>query len=237
MILTAHQPVYLPWLGLFHKISLADKFCFFDDVQYEVRGWNNRNYIKGNNSDKMLLTVPVLSKGHIGKSYMQLKINNGSSWQKKHWGTIECVYKKHPYFDLYADDLLYFYKKRWEYLVDLNFEMLLYFLKVLNINIEVVRMSDNVFSGEKSSLVLDMCRKLNADAYIFGKLGADYADVVAFNRYGIEVEFQDYQHPVYPQISSVFTEGLSIIDLLFNCGDEAKAILLHDNVSNFVKEG
>lgn len=46
MILTAHQPVYLPWLGLFHKIALSDVYCFFDDVQYLRRDWNNRNKIK-----------------------------------------------------------------------------------------------------------------------------------------------------------------------------------------------
>ena len=46
MILTAHQPVYLPWLGLFHKISLSDTYVFFDEVQYLPKDWMNRNYIK-----------------------------------------------------------------------------------------------------------------------------------------------------------------------------------------------
>ena len=42
MILTAHQPVYLPWLGLFHKIALSDKFVYFDQVQYLPKDWMNR---------------------------------------------------------------------------------------------------------------------------------------------------------------------------------------------------
>lgn len=45
MILTAYQPMYLPWLGLFHKMALADAFCYFDDVEYQEKDWNNRNRI------------------------------------------------------------------------------------------------------------------------------------------------------------------------------------------------
>ena len=37
MILTAHQPVYLPWIGLFHKIAESDLFCYFDIVQYQKK--------------------------------------------------------------------------------------------------------------------------------------------------------------------------------------------------------
>ena len=49
MILTAHQPVYLPWLGLFHKIALSDTFVYFDQVQYLPKDWMNRNRIKSKN--------------------------------------------------------------------------------------------------------------------------------------------------------------------------------------------
>ena len=62
-ILTAHQPVYMPWLGLFHKIAISDTFVWFDDVQYQTKDWNNRNRIMTNNGP-IWLTVPVLSKGH-----------------------------------------------------------------------------------------------------------------------------------------------------------------------------
>ena len=71
-IITGHQPVYLPWLGLFHKIALADTFVFMDDVQYLSQDWNNRNFIKGSQG-KVRLTVPVRLKAssavppnHIG---------------------------------------------------------------------------------------------------------------------------------------------------------------------------
>ena len=64
MILTAHQPSYLPWLGLISKIMKADLFCYFDCVQYQKKEYDNRNLIK-TNSGILKLSVPVESKNHF----------------------------------------------------------------------------------------------------------------------------------------------------------------------------
>ena len=88
MILTAHQPVYLPWLGLFHKIALADTFVFFDQVQYLPKDWMNRNKIK-TTSGEIFLTVPVFTKGHRDKKTSEIEINNNENWQNKHLKTIK----------------------------------------------------------------------------------------------------------------------------------------------------
>ncbi len=87
MILTAHQPVYLPWLGLFHKIALSDKFVLFNEVQYLPRDWMNRNKIK-TTMGEIFLTVPVLKKGHRDKKIHEIKINNNTNWKKKHFKSI-----------------------------------------------------------------------------------------------------------------------------------------------------
>ena len=85
MILTAHQPVYLPWLGLFHKIWLSDTYVFFNTVQYLPKEWMNRNKIKTFNGE-IYLTVPVLKKGFLEKKNNEIEINNNTNWQKKHFG-------------------------------------------------------------------------------------------------------------------------------------------------------
>ena len=90
MVLTAHQPVYLPWLGLFHKISQADTFVSFDRVQYLPKDWNNRNRIKTANGP-VWLSVPVLKKGHRDKALNEIEIDNRSPWRRKHWRTLERV--------------------------------------------------------------------------------------------------------------------------------------------------
>ena len=104
MILTAHQPVYLPWLGLFDKIALADTFVLFDKVQYQPKDYNNRNQIWTPNHDEpMWLTVPVYTNGHRLKTIDQIEINNTLPWQRKHWKSIEQSYRKAKYWDDYGE--------------------------------------------------------------------------------------------------------------------------------------
>ena len=231
MILTAHQPVYLPWIGLFQKIALADKFCFFDNVQYQTKDWNNRNKIKFSNGEAKWLTVPVKRSGYLEKSFLDIKINNEVPWRRKHWKSIEMNYSKAKYFSLYVDGLKGFYEKEWDYLVDLNYEMLLYLLENLGLNVQVVRMCNWSFKGRKSNLVLDMCLQMEADVYIFGMLGEGYAKRENFLKKGVVPYFQHYKHPEYRQLHGQFVSHLSIIDLLFNCGPKSLNILTSGNIT------
>ena len=230
MILTAHQPVYLPWLGLFHKIALSDAFCYFNDVQYQVKDYNSRNKIKTANG-AIWLTVPVLTKGYREKKIKEIEINNSIDWRKKHWKSIYLNYKKAPYFNKYANFLEETYKREWRYLVDLNEEMLKWFLEQLGIKVDYFKASELNFQSYKSELVLNMCKKLRADSYIFGALGKDYAQEENFVKNGVKIYFQDYKHPIYPQLYGEFMPYMSIIDLLFNCGENSLAILMSGNIT------
>ena len=232
MILTAHQPVYIPWLGLFHKIALADLFCFFDDVQYEPKGWNNRNKIKFLGGATNWLTVPVLKSGHREKSYLDIEINNALPWRRKHWKSIELNYSGAPFFALYKENLRHFYTQEWSRLADFNYQMLLFLLEALGVSTQVIRMSDYSFRGTKSALVLDMCVQLGADTYIFGSEGRNYAEVQDFYKEGVIPVFQSYSHPNYPQFHGEFQSHLSVIDLLFNCGSDSLEILMSGNVDH-----
>ena len=62
MKLAISQPTFLPWAGYFSLIDYVDHFIFLDDVQFEKRSWQQRNYISLDKK-KFLLTVPVISKG------------------------------------------------------------------------------------------------------------------------------------------------------------------------------
>ena len=226
MILTAHQPVYLPWLGLFHKIAMAETFVSFNQVQYLPKDWNNRNRIKSTQGAHWL-TVPVLKAGHREKALTGIEINNNTRWAVKHWRSINLSYKKAPYFNKYSDFFEDTYLHRdWKFLADLNDYMLIWFLDTLGIKVRFIDAREVGMVGQKNELVLDMCKKLNADVYIFGALGRDYADVESFQRNGIKAFFQDYKHPEYPQLNGDFISHLSIVDLLFNCGPRSLEILL-----------
>ncbi len=227
MILTAHQPTYLPWLGLFHKIARADTFVLVDTVQYLPRDWNNRNKIKCV-AGPHWLTVPVLKKGHRDKPLKDIEINNDIPWQRKHSRSIWYNYQKAPYFkDVwqsiwpYYDPDLPMFKLLSPYCEG----MLMDFCSALDIKCQFLRASDFEFQGKKSDLVLDMCKQLGATKYIFGALGRDYAKLEDFENIGCEVEFQHYKHPVYPQLHGDFVPRLSVIDLLMNCGPRSREFL------------
>ena len=229
MILTAHQPVYLPWLGLFHKIALSERFCIFDIAQYQTKDFNNRNKIK-TNTTPIWLSVPVESKVHFDKKLCDIKIiNNG--WNRKHFKSIDLAYRKAPFYSDYIGKLESILAlTTYTYLVDLNLATLEFGLRSLGINVPIVTASSYDFQGNKSELVLDMCKKLGASEYIFGAQGRDYADVDSFASCSIKPHFQEYKHPVYPQLHGPFEPNMSVIDLLFNVGPNSHEVLMSGNV-------
>lgn len=230
MILTAHQPAYLPWLGLFHKIALSDTYVYLDNTQFEKNSFTNRNKIK-TAQGPIWLTVPLLLKDHFAKAVKEIEIDNSKDWRKDHWKSIYLNYKKAPFFNRYSDFLEDVYRREWRYLTDLTEFMLKYFLKELGIEIRYYRASELGLKGHKSDLVLDMCKKLSSDLYIFGALGKNYAKEEDFTKESIKIYFQDYKHPVYPQLHGEFLPYMSIIDLLFNCGDKSLEILMEGNIT------
>ena len=238
MIVSGHQAVYLPWLGLFHKLSLCDTFVYMDTVQYLENDWNNRNKIK-TPQGWMWLTVPVDRKASKGKMLDEIVIKGHDKpedknfWQKLHWQSIESNYRKAKYFNNYADELQKLYTDQvWLNLIDICWAQFLLFSRWLELsNKHIVRMSEVEFEGNKDKLVLDHCKKLGANNVVFGTHGKDYVRLEIFKAAGIGVYFQDYKHPSYPQRFGDFELGMSIIDLFFNCGPDSKEILLNHNTS------
>lgn len=228
MILTAHQPVYLPWLGLFHKIALADLFCYFDIAQYQTKDFNNRNRIK-THSGEIWLSVPVESKNHFGKSVGEIRIvQNG--WQRKHFKSISMAYQKAPYFRDYIEQFEeVLTAQSFDTLSTLNLEILRLAMRNLQISTPIVKASEYAFQGAKSDLVLDMCLQLKADVYVFGAQGRDYANIESFRAAGVEPYFQDYRHPQYRQLHGEFKPYMSVIDLLFNEGPRSRDIVMSGN--------
>lgn len=231
MIITAHQPAYLPWLGYIHKIALSDTYVILDNVQFEKNSFTNRNKIYSSQGE-LMITVPIQIKGHIGKPIKEIRISNLENWHKKHWNSIVQSYRKAPFFDCYASWLESFYSKEWNFLIDLTSEMLYFLIKKMDIKTKIIRQSDTGIKSQKQDLVFDLCKATNADIYISGSLGRDYLDLKPFKEAGIEVYFQSYQHPVYSQSGKYgFIPNLGIIDLLMNVGSErALAIITSGNI-------
>lgn len=229
-ILTSHQPVYLPWCGLIHKIAVSDAYVVFDTVQYLKEDWNSRNKIK-TSKGPLWLTVPVYTYGKIDIKLQDLQIDNKRNWKKKHLRSIEYNYSKTLYYDKYISFFRELYSMDWVYLAELNDYILRFILKDLNIHVDILYGHDLDLTGKKSDLVLDMCKKVKPDIFLFGALGKNYANADSFHNEGIAIDFQSYNHPVYPQKYGPFEPYMTVFDLMFNCGEKSYEILMSGNIS------
>lgn len=223
MIVSIHQPQYLPWLGYFAKIAQADVFVLLDDVQFKKNEWQNRNYIK-TPQGRQWLTVPVLHD--FGQRINAVRINNDVPWAQKHKKALELNYRRAPYFDRYFPDLVEVYHRHWERLVDVNVYLVRWAADCLGLETRIVMASDYETPDDPTDRLVALCRHLNGDTYLAGAGGQHYMDIPRFEQSGIELTFQQYDHPVYPQVSNGgFLSHLSIVDLLMNNGPRSAEIL------------
>ena len=231
MIVSIHQPAYLPWLGYFHKILLSDIFVYFDTTQFEKNSFINRNKIKTPQGASWL-TVSVKLNDHLRKEIREIEIAD-LNWSKKHWKAIELNYKKAKYWDLYAERLRKIYKNEYKYISDLCYDQLLLFIEFLKIKIKVIKSSElKKIDSKKLQLVLDICEYMGATAYISGELGCDYIENKKFAEKRIKLYFQDYKHPEYSRLwGNEFLPYMSIIDLLFNEGPNSLNIIMKNNIT------
>lgn len=223
------QPSYIPWRGFFHQIAKADVFIFYDDVQYDKRGWRNRNRIKTAHGPQWL-TIPVSASGvqQEGTPINQIKIQNETAWQEEHWKTIEQAYAKAPYFDQYAYMLYEFYKRRTNYLADFTVATTVALASILGLtDTRFIRSSSlDGIEGTKTERLINILTMLGADHYITGPSAENYIDHKQFDDRGIQLEFMEYNYPDYQQLHGDFEPQVSIIDLMFMQGSRALDFIL-----------
>lgn len=214
MIVSGHQPNYLPWLGFFDKILQCDVFIIEDDIQFEKQGFTNRNRIKTFQGVKWL-TVPVEHCGRL-LPINEITIANGADldWAKQHWLMLKYNYSRAPFWKKFCGFFKQTYDQQWTRLIDLNMYLIKGLMKFLNIHRPLVMASSLGASGRKSELVLSQCKALNATTFLSGVGGRSYLDIQRFKEEGINVVFQDFKYPVYPQLGEEFVPNLSVVDYL-----------------------
>jgi hypothetical protein len=216
------QPAYLPWLGFFDQILRADVLVFYDDVQFDKGGWRNRNRIKSPNGPHWL-TVPIRHAGC--QSILEVEIANQIPWARKHVKTMRQFYAKAPYLKCYLPELEELLQRRWDRIVDLNIAVIEMMCVWLGLGRQTFRASELRIEGERSQRLLNFCLRFGANRYLSGAAAKNFLDVDLFTLRNIDVQWQGYKHPAYPQQHGEFVPCLSALDLLLNCGDESRAIL------------
>lgn len=215
MILAAHQPNYLPWLGYFSKMKNSDIFVILDDVQYIRRSYINRTRILGPNGD-FYLSVPV--KLNSRQKISEVTIDE-SFVIKNHFESIRHAYARAPNFTLYKDNLLSIYSKKYINLIEINMDLINFIKTILNIDTRIAYLSDTGILANKSELMVSLCKHFGADTYLSGQGAKVYMEEDLFLKNQIKVIYHDFEHPVYPQRKKKFIQGLSAIDFIFNCAD------------------
>ena len=213
------QSDYIPWRGYFDLIHDADVCVFYDDVQYTVNDWRNRNRVKTANG-VVWLTIPVGNQNDRRICDVEIK---DRSWQRKHWMTIEQSYRKAPHFAQYAPYFRGIYERDWPSLSELNQTVTKAIAKdFLGIVTEFRDSRDFALEHAKSDRLLSLLRQLGATRYVSGPAAKGYLDADAYAKAGIEIEWKDYTtYPPYPQLHGAFASDVSIVDTLMCCGDKA----------------
>lgn len=217
------QPSYIPWRGYFHQIQKADIFVFYDCVQYDDRGWRNRNKIKTIKGEQWL-TIPVNSRGNqtFKTPICNIPIAWDTAWSEKHLRTLQLSYGKAPFFRRNEALLEAIYRRRDEKLADFTCMTTELIAKELGIHdTKFLRSSQLPAQGSKTDRLISILLHLGASHYISGPSAKEYIEKDKFDAVGIGLEFMEYNYPDYPQINGAFTAQVSVLDLIFNTGPQA----------------
>lgn len=221
------QSNYIPWKGYFDLIAAVDEFILYDDMQYTRRDWRNRNQIKTPQGVQWL-TVPVLVKGKYHQKIKDTEID-GISWAIDHWKALKQNYRRAPYFQEMATWLEPLYlAETYTNLSQLNRRFLEAVCKYLGIKTLITSSSDYSMIEGKTERLADLCAQVGGTEYISGPAAKDYIEENVFRNLNIKLTWFDYAgYPEYPQLWGAFTHGVTILDLLFNNGQNSRDYMRH----------
>lgn len=222
--LSIHQPQYLPYLGFFHKIAHSDIFVALDDTQFQKNGVQNRNKIKTAQGWQWL-TVPIQHR--FGQRICEVQLDGRTPWPRKHAHTLRANYARAPYYDQYAPTLNDLLDAKYDNLSQLNMALTHWVLSILEVRTPILCASGLNVAGEQTTRLINICQAMGADCYLSGPGGRQYMELELFAAAGIQVQWQQFEPPVYPQCfpQTGFIPNLSVIDVLFNCGPESARFL------------
>jgi WbqC-like protein len=219
------QSSYLPWRGYFDFIDDVDLFVFYDDVQYTPRSWRNRNRIKTASGPRWI-TVPVLHER--ATKIDEARLVDDQRWAEKHVRAITLAYQRAPHFTRYAEPLFAILRGGHATISELNVALVRWVMGELGIRTELRRSGDLALPDDRDADKLErplrILTRLGATAYLAGPTAKPYTDRERFRAAGVALEFKSYDYPDYPQLHGPFEPQVSVIDLLFQCGAESRAL-------------
>ena len=225
MILSGHQPVYLPGVILFNKIALSDRFMFVGHVQFSHKSWQQRNRVNLGGRE-LFLSVPVRKADRFGQSIDEAEIQD-DGWRRKHLGSIRQAYGKHPFFADYFPGIEAEITADHPTLGALNRALIRRMMVWLDIATPVDDSRDHpAIQGAKTDMLIEMCQAVGADRYLSNEGARVYVEEARMAEAGIHHCWQIFASPQYvPGARVPFLPDVSAIDLLFSLGPAAAAVV------------
>ena len=219
------QSNYIPWKGYFDSINSVDEFVLYDDMQYTRRDWRNRNKIKTAQGIQWL-TIPVEVKGKFFQKINETFVSE-KDWNEKHWKTLKLTYAKAKKFSEVKDFVEGLYSSAtMENLSLINHHFLKLICEFLDIKTPLRFSSDFKLEEDKTGRLVGICKQLHATDYYSGPAARDYMEENQFEQENINVHYFDYSgYQEYYQLYPPFDHGVTILDLIFNEGKDARSFL------------
>jgi hypothetical protein len=218
------QSNYIPWRGYFDFIDDVDLFIFHDDLQYTKRDWRNRNLIKTPKNNTQWLTVPV----NLKSPYQLIKdvsIDYTQKWVQYQINRFNECYKTTPFCSDAIEFLEQIQQKNINSISELNRFLISEICPYLNITTPLEVSWKYSPQGTKTERIIDIMKKIGATTFLEGPRGDCYIDKSLFKKNNICLEYKSYMYHPYPQPWGDFIGGVTILDLIANCGPNSYKFL------------
>ena len=215
------QSNYIPWKGYFDIMGSVDEFIIYDEMQYTKNDWRNRNKIKTTNG-LIWLTIPVKIE-KLNQKINETKIAD-NKWHIKHKNSLQTNYGKATKFKECKDFIFNIYEQasRLDYISEINYTFLNEINKFLKISTKISFSTDYNIGDGKTERLINICKQSNSNIYLSGPSAKNYIDEALFTKNNINLEWFDYiGYKEYEQLHPPFEHGVSILDLIFNTGEDA----------------
>lgn len=227
-LVAIHQPNLLPWLGFFDKMARADAFVLLDDAQFPKKGgtWTNRVRMLVSR-EPAWVTVPVDRSYHGTRAINEMCIDESGPWRRKLVTTIEQSYRRAPRFDETMPLVAELIELRTRCLAEFNEVGIRRVAGALGLDTgKLVPSSELGVEAEGTRRLVELTRAVGGSGYLAGGGASGYQEDDLFAEAGLELRYQSFEHPRYPQLAAEPVEGLSVVDALMSCGFEGTRALL-----------
>jgi hypothetical protein len=210
-----HQPNFFPWLGYFDKIKRSDIFVFLDHVQTPKKGssWFNRTQLRCFDKE-IFYTCPInRPSGVITIHQTQF---SDPEWKVNFMAVLKNYYRNSPNCSDVCHDLSgLIHKKDYEYLADLNKDIIVHFSKYFGYAAQFVSSTNLGIKTKATEMLIDICKQVGADVYLCGGGASGYQKDELFEKKGIDLIYQNFVSEPYGNPEN-YLPGLSIIDYLMS---------------------